>query len=178
MNLPNALSLFRLCLVPVYLLVFFSSLPHAHLIAIGIFLLAGVTDIVDGYIARKFNQITMLGRILDPIADKFMVWAALISLSISRVIPWAVSVIYFLKEALMGIGSALVYRKLKDMPASNVWGKASTALFYVAIIASVLFDLSGLPVALLFGAALTSMVIALGIYIKRGVTIVKENIPQ
>ena len=178
MNVPNALSLFRLCLVPVYLIVFFSELKYAHLIAIGIFLLAGITDIVDGYIARKYNQITMLGRILDPLADKFMVWAALISLSVSRVIPWFVSIIYFIKEVTMGIGGAVVYRKLRDVPPSNIWGKASTVLFYVAIILSITFDLTGLPVALLFGAALLSMVIALAQYVKRGLDIVKENTPQ
>lgn len=175
MNIPNALSLFRLCLVPVYLLVYFSELPHAHLWAIGVFALAGFTDILDGYIARKYNQVTMLGRILDPMADKFMVWAALISLSASKVIPWFVSIIYFIKESIMAYGSAKIFHLIKDMPGSNFWGKASTTLFYVAIVTSIVFDLSGWPVFILFGAALISMVIALVIYVKRGLRIAKEN---
>lgn len=178
MNLPNALSLFRLFLVPVYLLVYFSELPYAHLWAIGVFALAGFTDILDGYIARKYNQITMLGRILDPMADKFMVWAALISLSASRVIPWFVSIIYFIKESIMAFGSAKIFHLIQDMPGSNFWGKASTTLFYVAIVTSIVFDLSGWPVFVLFSAALISMVIALVIYVRRGMRIVKENTPK
>ena len=175
MNLPNALSLFRLFLVPVYLVVFFSTLPHAHLLAATIFIVAGLTDILDGYIARKYNMITRLGRILDPLADKFMVWAALISLSVSRIIPVFVSILYFLKEILMGIGGLLVWRRLKDIPGSNIWGKTSTLLFFVAIACSILFDLSGWVVWLLFGPALILMLVAFVQYVQRGIHILKEN---
>ena len=134
MNLPNAPSLFRLLLVPVYLKVFFSGVPNAGLYAAAIFVLAGVTDIVDGYIARKYNLITLLGRILDPLADKMMVTAALCSLSIAGKLPWAITALYIAKEALMLIGSAVLYKRLKDMPASNKWGKSATVLLYIAIL--------------------------------------------
>ena len=133
MNIPNMLSLLRLLLVPVYLVVFFSEQPHAHLIAAIIFVAAGITDIVDGYIARKYNQITKLGRILDPLADKLMVWAALISLSVVRIIPLVITILYFIKEMLLGIGGVLVYRRIRDIPPSHPLGKASTLLFFFAI---------------------------------------------
>ncbi len=175
MNIPNTLSLFRLFLVPVYLVVFFSKLRHAHLIAAGIFVLAGITDIVDGYIARKYNQITKLGRILDPIADKFMVWSALISLSVARIVPLIVTVLYFIKEMLMGIGGIVIYRRIKDMPPSHPLGKASTLLFFVAITVSILFDLPRTAVYLLFGAAILLMVVTVIFYINRGVNIMKET---
>ncbi|MBQ1250936.1 MAG: CDP-alcohol phosphatidyltransferase family protein [Clostridia bacterium] len=175
MNIPNTLSLFRLFLVPVYLVVFFSKLRHAHLIAAIIFVVAGITDIVDGYIARKYNQITKLGRILDPLADKFMVWSALISLSVVKIVPRIVTILYFIKEVLMGIGGLLVWRRTKDMPPSHPLGKASTLLFFISITVSILFDLPRTVVYLLFGTALLLMVVTVLFYIRRGVNILKET---
>ena len=84
-----------------------------------VFGLAAVLLVVDGYIARKYNQITKLGRILDPLADKFMVWSALISLSVVKIVPRIVTILYFIKEMLMGIGGLLVWRRTKDMPPSQ-----------------------------------------------------------
>lgn len=175
MNIPNTLSLLRLLMVPVYLVVFFSDLPHAHLIAAIIFVAAGITDIVDGYIARKYNQITKLGRFLDPLADKFMVWSALISLSVERVIPVIITVLYFIKEILMGIGGVLVYRRTQDIPPSHPLGKASTLLFFIAITVSILFDLPRTVVYPLFGFTLLLMVITVLFYIRRGLNILKET---
>lgn len=175
MTLPNVLSLFRLFLVPVYLIVFFSALPYAHLLAAAIFIVAGLTDILDGHIARKYNMITKLGRILDPMADKFMVWSALISLSVTRTIPLFVCLIYFLKEILLGIGGLMVWRRMKDMPGSNMWGKLSTLLFFISIVCSILFDLSGPVVWLLFGPALILMLVAFVQYVQRGIHILKES---
>ena len=68
LNVPNTLSLLRLLLIPVFVVVLFSGVPGAYYYAAGIFLLASLTDILDGYIARKYNQITKLGRFLDPAA--------------------------------------------------------------------------------------------------------------
>ncbi len=175
MNLPNALSLFRVILVPVYLCVFFSGMPHAHLIAAAVFLLAGLTDILDGRIARKYNQITLLGRILDPLADKLMVTSALVSLSMAGMIPAFVSVVYICKEILLSLGGVVVYRFLRDMPPSNFWGKASTTLFYVAIIGTIVFSLPAELEAVLFGAALLSLLAALSSYGIRSVKLLKEN---
>ena len=175
MNLPNALSLFRLLLVPVYLKVFFSEVPNAGLYATAIFVLAGVTDIVDGYIARKYNLITLLGRILDPLADKMMVTAALCSLSIAGKLPWAITALYIAKEALMLIGSAVLYKRLKDMPASNKWGKSATVLLYIAIIGTILLPLPGVVKKVLFGLCYIAVFGALYVYVTQGVRLLKEN---
>ena len=72
MNIPNLLSIFRLALIPVFAVVIFSPIPNSALWACLIFLLSGATDVLDGYIARKYNMITNVGKVLDPLADKLM----------------------------------------------------------------------------------------------------------
>ena len=110
MTIPNLLSLLRLALVPVFALVYFSCAPNAHLWSAVLYLAAFVTDVADGWIARRFNQITRLGRILDPMADKLMTFIVILCLTADGVIPvWAV-VIFFCKELAMAIGGYLMYR--------------------------------------------------------------------
>ena len=90
MNLPNLLSLFRLALVPVFSAVFFSGLPNARPLSAGVYALAFFTDIADGWIARHYNQVTPLGRILDPLADKLMTFVVILCITIAGIIPvWA-----------------------------------------------------------------------------------------
>lgn len=139
MNLPNFLSLLRLIMVPIFAVVFFQDAPHAHYWAAGVYALAFFTDIADGWIARHFNQITRLGRILDPLADKLMTFTVIISITVSGIIPvWAV-VVFFLKELLMAIGALTMYRRMDDVISSNWLGKSSTGVFFVVCAALVLF---------------------------------------
>ena len=112
MNVPNFLSLLRLAMVPVFAVVFFQPFPTARYWAAGVYALAFVTDVADGYIARHFNQITRLGRILDPLADK---------------------------EAAMGLGALSMLHKIDDVIPSNWLGKISTFVFFVVCAALVLF---------------------------------------
>lgn len=143
MNIPNLLSLFRLALVPVFAVVFLCPHPDARLWAAGIYALAFLTDVADGWIARHFNQITRLGRILDPLADKMMTFTVIICITVARIIPlWAV-VIFFLKEAAMGIGALSMYHRTDDVIPSNWLGKISTFVFFVVCAALVLFP--GIP---------------------------------
>ena len=139
MNLPNFLSLLRLCMVPVFAAVFFSGREDAHYWAAAVYALAFLTDIADGWIARHFNQITRLGRVLDPLADKLMTFTVIICITADGIIPvWAV-VIFFLKEAAMGIGALSMYRKVDDVIPSNWLGKTSTGVFFIVCAALVLF---------------------------------------
>lgn len=143
MNVPNLLSLFRLALVPVFAVVFFTPDPGARYWAAGIYALAFATDVADGYIARRFNQITRLGRILDPLADKLMTFTVIICITAAGIIPlWAV-VVFFLKEAAMGVGALSMYHKVDDVIPSNWLGKSSTFIFFVVCAALVLFP--GIP---------------------------------
>ena len=77
MNLPNRLSLLRIALVPVMAVCFYINFDYGALLAVAVFLIAAFTDFLDGYIARKTNQITELGKLLDPVADKLLVAVAL-----------------------------------------------------------------------------------------------------
>ena len=141
MNIPNFLSLVRLGLAPLFALTFFSSSPNAHTWAALVYALAFATDIADGYIARKLNMITKLGRILDPMADKLMTFTVIICVALDGVIPmWAVAV-FFCKEALMALGGLLMYRRVRDVNPANWWGKASTGVFFVVLAALVLFPI-------------------------------------
>lgn len=156
MNLPNLLSLLRLCLVPVFAVVFFSPDPNSHSWAALIYAVAFATDIADGYIARRFDMITKLGHILDPLADKLMTFTVIICVALDGTIPmWAIAV-FFCKEALMGLGGLAMYRKVKDVQPSNWWGKASTGVFFVVLAALVLF-----PIPRPWSTAMISFALAL-----------------
>lgn len=162
-NVPNLLSCFRILLVPAFILAFFSGHPHAYLWAVSIFLLAGITDVLDGRIARKYNQITMLGRILDPLADKLMVFSALICLTVRKLIPLWLALLFLAKELLQLLGSAVLFKKIRDVPPSNIIGKAGTFLFYVAIAVMLLFphvsgDLKLSLLVLAFGMIFAALV--------------------
>lgn len=140
LNVPNTLSLLRLAMVPVFAVVFFQQpFDQSRYWAAGIYALAFFTDILDGWIARRFNQITRLGRILDPLADKLMTFTVIICITVAEIIPvWAV-VIFFLKEAAMCIGAMRMLHKIDDVIPSNWLGKVSTFVFFVVCAALVLF---------------------------------------
>lgn len=134
MNIPNMLTTFRILLIPVFILIFFSNSPSALIYSLVIFLLAGATDILDGYIARKYNQVTKYGVVLDPLADKLMLLTVLFCLSLKTLIPSWIFIIVAIKEISMIVSGILLYKKDTIIP-SNIFGKASTVLFYISILA-------------------------------------------
>ncbi|MDN4592756.1 CDP-diacylglycerol--glycerol-3-phosphate 3-phosphatidyltransferase [Polycladomyces subterraneus] len=133
MNVPNLLTLFRFVLIPLYLFFFFSDLPNRMYWAFGVILLAGLTDVVDGYLARKHRQVTQLGIMLDPLADKLMMLSVFLSLLISeRISIWA-GVAIVLRDVGMIVGSAFFHFRGKRTVPANALGKLTTFLFYVAL---------------------------------------------
>jgi len=134
MNLPNILTLIRFGLVPVMAIFL---VQRNFTVAIAIYILASITDILDGYIARKYNQITNFGKILDPMADKLLQFTAIIGLWALAIIPFWIPLIFFLKEILMGLGCIKLLKK--DIIVPSKWfGKLSTVLLFLAIIISML----------------------------------------
>lgn len=126
-------------MVPVFAVVFFQPFPEARYWAAAVYALAFLTDILDGWIARHFNQITLLGRILDPLADKLMTFTVIICITVAGIIPiWAVAV-FFLKEASMCVGAMSMLHKIDDVIPANWLGKVSTFVFFVVCAALVLF---------------------------------------
>jgi len=140
MNIPNILSLFRLCLVPAFIIIYFSGLQHSSLIAVAIFILASLTDVLDGMLARKLNKITTLGKILDPLGDKLMTASVLACITIDKIIPLWALIVLLIKEFLMGLGGLILYNKISDMPPANFIGKSSTVVFFIACVILMLFD--------------------------------------
>ena len=105
-NVPNALTLFRIFLVPFLVVLLLTKLPAREYIALAIFLLAALTDWLDGYWARRFKKVTTMGTLLDPIADKLLVSAALISLvDLQEADAWAVCIIIGREFAVSGLRS-------------------------------------------------------------------------
>lgn len=153
-------------LVPVFAVVFFLPDDGARHWAAGIYVLAFVTDVADGYIARRFNQITKLGRVLDPLADKLMTFTVIISITAARIIPiWAV-LVFAAKEAAMAVGGLSMLHKTGDVIAANWLGKLSTFVFFVVCAALVLFP--AIPRAwatVMISAALALAIAALLVYI-------------
>ncbi len=132
-NVPNILSAFRLLLVPVFVWVFFADYPNQVMYAMIIFLLAGFTDVVDGYLARKFKCTSMLGKILDPVADKLMQITAIVCLYIADIAPLWLLMIVILKEGALLISSIVVMRTKNVVVVSNWLGKLAVCVFYFGV---------------------------------------------
>ncbi len=140
-NVPNALTLLRLLLVPVYVVLFMRGRKYWALFT---FLLASFTDLLDGYIARKYNLITDFGKLMDPLADKVMVLTAMFSMVfgnrfIPGVIPLAAVLVLFAKEAYLMYGS---YRLLKRglVVHSQMSGKVAHCAFILGLLLSFFHD--------------------------------------
>ncbi len=130
--IPNILSCIRLILVGVFIYAYYYvSVYHA----LGIFIIAGATDVLDGILARKFNWITNVGKILDPIADKSMQITVLLCMTIgsSPLLPWWVAAFFVIKEGLMAMGALFIFKKRDTVVSSRWFGKLAVCIFYVAI---------------------------------------------
>lgn len=131
-NLPNALTMFRILLVPLLVVVLLTRFDGSELWGLGIFLLAATTDLVDGMVARRFKKVTRAGALLDPIADKLLVSAAFISLVELGLAPaWMVVVIIAREFAVTGLRQIATTQGL--VISANWWGKAKTLTQIVAI---------------------------------------------
>lgn len=137
-NIPNYISLFRILLIPVYALLFFgviSPLSIHPMVAAGIvFILAGLSDALDGYLARKNHWITDVGKLLDPLADKLMELVVSVCLAIRFSGPFAIlAAIIVVKEIVMIVGAYLIMSKSK-VYVSSVWcGKLATIVWYILL---------------------------------------------
>ena len=137
LNLPNKITLTRIFLVPVFMLILLEKIPYGDYWAAFIFAIAALTDGLDGYIARKNNQITNLGKFMDPLADKLLVTAALISLvEMGRISSWMATIIVSREFAVTGL-RIVAASKGVVIAASNL-GKYKTVSQIVAIIAALL----------------------------------------
>lgn len=131
MNVPNLLTMIRFILIPVYVAVFGSGHVKA---AFFILLLAGLTDVLDGYIARSRGLVTELGSMLDPLADKLMLITVFLSFLFSGMIPWTAACAMFIRDAGMIAGSVYVHLQGKKTVPANAMGKLTTVLVYIVVL--------------------------------------------
>jgi CDP-diacylglycerol--glycerol-3-phosphate 3-phosphatidyltransferase len=134
LNIPNALTLVRILLVPVLIVALTGEVPGGSAVAAAVFALAALTDGLDGYIARSRQSITTFGKVMDPVADKLMIAAALISLvSLNKLAPWVAMVIIAREFAVSGLRIAAGQQGVV-IPASGL-GKVKTIVQVAAVLA-------------------------------------------
>lgn len=165
---PNTLTIIRFLLIPVIIFFIFSG---NYILAFVFFTISGLTDITDGFIARKFNLISNFGKLMDPLADKLTQIATLASLVLTNIIPIWILLIVLLKEFIMICGASFLYGK-NVVVYSKWYGKLATVLFYIAIVVSLLlkqFELTSIWENLdlgLYTLALLTTIFSLLMYVK------------
>ena len=135
-NVPNILSVIRILLVPLFVYLFMTGKVA---VAVAVFIISGFTDVLDGYIARKYNYITNLGKFLDPFADKLTQFTAFICLYLTQLVPLWMPVVYFLKELGTTIGALVVFRNRKKVVKSNIFGKLATFFVFAFVCFVIVF---------------------------------------
>jgi CDP-diacylglycerol--glycerol-3-phosphate 3-phosphatidyltransferase len=159
LNAPNILTVLRILMIPVIVVALLEETSEGDVIAAALFALAALTDGLDGYIARRQRQETAFGKLMDPLADKLLVTAALISLvSLDRVAAWVAMVIIAREFAVTGLRSVAAER---GVVISASWlGKAKTGLQVAAIIGLIAFEPTPVGVDILVYAAVAMTVIS------------------
>ena len=138
-TIPNLLSLFRLVLIPVYVVIYLNATQmHEYFLAGTILAVSCLTDMIDGKIARRFNMISTVGKILDPIADKLTQFTLTLCLSIKYPILRFVLVLFVIKEGFQGIMGLINLRKGKMLPGALLAGKVCTTVLFLSLIVLVL----------------------------------------
>ena len=136
MNLPNKLTMLRICLVPVFIVFFYLQFKLAPVVAVAVFIIAALTDALDGYIARKYNLVTDFGKLMDPIADKILVVCALFLIVESNLLPVALSAtcsaIIVSRELLIS-GVRQIAATKGVVIQANVYGKIKTIVQTIAL---------------------------------------------
>ena len=135
-TIPNVLTMLRIVLIPVFVIVFFNTPKEQDRIAaLVIFAVASITDMFDGMLARKLNQITDFGKLFDPLADKVMVITALICQAVYGVFPWIAIIIVAAKELIMLLGG--LFMLSRDVVVySNYVGKTAQVFFIASLLLS------------------------------------------
>lgn len=163
---PNILTIVRFILIP---LIFYFALQDNYLVAVILLMISGCTDVLDGYIARRFNFITDFGTLFDPLADKLTQISTLVVLVIQNIIPIWILIIVLVKEFLMIVGASFLYGKETVVVPSKWFGKAATVIFYIAIFTSMIKKQFGFQYSfdfILYDIAVACTLFALIMYFK------------
>lgn len=137
-TIPNMLSVFRVLLIPLFMYLYFEG---RYIYSTAVLLFSGLTDIVDGFIARRFNMISKLGKILDPLADKITQVAIAICLATHHTILIPLLIVFCVKELLMLIGAYVLLKKGLRPSESKWWGKIGTVIIYALLVLFLISDI-------------------------------------
>lgn len=174
LTIPNVMSLFRLCLIPV--IVWLYCMKQNYLLTTLVLLLSGITDIVDGYIARRFNMVSDLGKILDPVADKLTQGVTLLCLSSRFKRMWIPFALLIIAAVLMGITGLLAIRKTQTVMSANWHGKVNTVLLYVMMLIHLIcFNIPSAVSDILIAICSIMLVTSLILYGIQNIRILREH---
>ena len=138
-SIPNILSMFRLILIPVYILIYLNATrPEHYYIAAGILAVSCLTDLIDGKVARHFNMVTTVGKILDPIADKATQFSLIICIAIKHPILWTLLTLFIIKEGFQLIAGIINFRRGHMLTRALLPGKICTTILFISLILLVL----------------------------------------
>lgn len=172
LTIPNLLSLFRLILIPVYMVIYLNADTQAdYYLSGGILAVSCLTDLIDGKIARHFNMISTVGKVLDPLADKITQFALILCLAIRYPILWLLICLFVVKESFQLIAGLLTLRKGQMLTGALFTGKICTTLLFLTLILLVLFPtMKSEYVSILTGIDCAALIIAFLDYAKMYVT--------
>lgn len=140
-HIPNILTVIRLIFIPLILV---SLIYDNYLLAIILFTISSLTDVLDGKIARKYNVVSDFGKLMDPLADKLTQLSVLITLALKNIIPFWIVIVLIAKESIMIAGASFLYGK--NLVVSSKWyGKLATVLIYIAVVSSCIIKILSLP---------------------------------
>ena len=175
MNLPNKLTLLRICLIPVFVILMLSQVSNFFLISCIIFIIASITDFLDGKIARKYNLVTNFGKFMDPLADKLLVCSALICLTPDKIPAWIVIIIISRELFISGFRTLAADQGI--VLAAGWWGKFKTTFQMLMIIVLILnlpyavFDVIG---EILIWISLALTIISMIDYVVKNIDVLKN----
>lgn len=139
LSIPNLLSLFRLILIPVYVVIYLNAdSPDAYFLSAAILAVSCLTDMIDGQIARRFNMITTVGKVLDPLADKATQFTLIICLAMKHPVLWYLVVLFFIKECFQLIAGGINLKKGRMLKGALFSGKVCTTVLFISLILMVM----------------------------------------
>ena len=141
-TIPNILSMIRICLIPFIVWYYFdTTIEYNLLIVMGLVMVSGLTDVVDGFIARRFNMISDVGKILDPIADKLTQASVVFCLCTKHTVLIPLVIIIVIKELFMLIGTLVILNDVDaETPYARWWGKLATVVLYALMVLVIISD--------------------------------------
>lgn len=147
MNTPNKLTILRIIMIPVFMAayMYLKTSWFTNFLSAAIFALAFLTDLLDGYLARKYNQVSDFGKIMDPLADKVLVAAAMVLLTQSGVVSAWVTVLVLAREFIVS-GVRMAAAAEGNVVAASIWGKAKTMWQFIAITLALLINRSNIVI--------------------------------